>query len=162
MPEQSNRESVRTADTLRLGAVVGKPRVTNGPDKRSTRAHVARSSPLPFPRPVRLGAPYPCVRRCWVSSTASKVRWNNAWRNAKNHDAVWLFVKVRSGPNAGWRHARLLATSRSASTPMTCEASADKVGIFCQPTATHRGDLTGDVVLDIDPSSLPESMRNGG
>jgi hypothetical protein len=45
---------------------------------------------------------------------------------------------------------------------MTCEASADRVGIFCQPAATHCGDLAGYVVLEIDPSSLPESMRSGG
>ena len=90
----------------------------------------------------------------------AKVSWKNAWRNAKNHDAVWLFVKVRSGPNAGWRHARLLPTSHGASTPIACETSADKVGIFCQPAGTHRGDLSGDVVLEIDPSSLPENMRS--
>jgi hypothetical protein len=48
----------------------------------------------------------------------AKVSWKNAWRNARNHDAVWLFVKVRNGPNAGWRHARLLASSRSASPPL--------------------------------------------
>jgi formylglycine-generating enzyme required for sulfatase activity len=92
----------------------------------------------------------------------AKLSWKNAWRNAKNNDAVWLFVKVRNGPNAGWRHARLLATSRSASTPLTCETSADKVGIFCQPSATHRGDLSGDVALEIDATSLPENMRSSG
>ena len=92
----------------------------------------------------------------------AKISWKNSWRNAKNHDAVWLFVKVRTGPNAIWRHARLLAASRSTSTPMACEASADRVGIFCQPAATHRGDLAGDIVLDIDPNSLPVSMRGGG
>jgi formylglycine-generating enzyme required for sulfatase activity len=88
-----------------------------------------------------------------------KVSWRNAWRNARNHDAVWLFVKVRGGPNASWRHARLLPTSRGASTPLSCEASADRVGIFCQPAATHRGNLAGDVVLEIDPASFPENMR---
>lgn len=92
----------------------------------------------------------------------AKVSWKNAWRNARNHDAVWLFVKVRGGPNAPWRHARLLPASRSASTPVACEASADKIGIFCRPAATHRGDLSGDVVLEIDPSSLPENMRSSG
>src|SRR5689334_9727591 len=66
---------------------------------------------------------------------SARVSWKNAWRNAKNHDAVWLFVKVRTGPNATWRHARLLTTSRSAGSPIACEASGDRVGIFCQPAA---------------------------
>ena len=25
------------------------------------------------------------------------VSWKNAWRNARNHDAVWLVVKLRGG-----------------------------------------------------------------
>jgi formylglycine-generating enzyme required for sulfatase activity len=93
---------------------------------------------------------------------SAKVSWKNAWRNARNHDAVWLFLKFRGGPNATWRHARLLPTSRSATSTITCEASADKVGIFCRPAATHRGDLSGDVVLEIDPTSLPDNMRSSG
>ena len=41
---------------------------------------------------------------------SAKVAWKNAWRNARNYDAVWLFVKVRPSPNAPWRHVRLAAT----------------------------------------------------
>src|SRR3954453_6412272 len=60
----------------------------------------------------------------------AKVSWKNAWRNARNYDAVWLFVKVRSGPNAPWRHARISVTSPAAGGAVTCEPSGDHVGAF--------------------------------
>ena len=90
---------------------------------------------------------------------AATVSWKNAWRNARNYDAVWLFVKVRPGPNAGWRHVRLAATPRGATSTISCEPSADHVGAFCRATAaSFRGNLAGDVTLEIDPASLPNNM----
>ena len=87
----------------------------------------------------------------------AKVAWKNAWRNTRNHDAVWLFVKVRLSPNAPWRHARLLATR--AGGPLACAPSGDHVGAFCRAAATtHRGDLAGDVVLELDTTSWPSTV----
>jgi len=63
----------------------------------------------------------------------AKVAWKNAWRNARNHDAVWLFVKVRLAPNAPWRHVRLAATGDSG--PLACAPSGDHVGAFCRVAA---------------------------
>ena len=37
----------------------------------------------------------------------ARVQWRNAWRNARNHDAAWLIVKVRGNPRAGWSHAHI-------------------------------------------------------
>jgi formylglycine-generating enzyme required for sulfatase activity len=89
----------------------------------------------------------------------AKVSWKNAWRNARNYDAVWLFVKARPAPNAAWRHVRLAATPSGAATPIACASSADRVGAFCRATAaSFRGNLAGDVTLEIDPASLPNNM----
>src|SRR5689334_17509232 len=89
----------------------------------------------------------------------AKVGWKNAWRNARNYDAVWLFVKVRPAPNAPWRHVRLAASPRVAATPLACAPSADGVGAFCRAAAeSYRGDLAGDVVLEVDPASLPSNV----
>ena len=88
-----------------------------------------------------------------------KVSWKNAWRNARNYDAVWLFVKVRGGPTAPWRHARLASSSPGANSRLVCAPSTDRVGTFCRASATHRGDMSGDVVLELDPASLPENLR---
>ena len=61
---------------------------------------------------------------------SAKVAWKNAWRNARNYDAVWLFVKVRPSPNAPWRHVRLAATREGG--PLACAPSGDHVGAFCR------------------------------
>ncbi|HUQ80428.1 MAG TPA: SUMF1/EgtB/PvdO family nonheme iron enzyme [Gemmatimonadaceae bacterium] len=91
----------------------------------------------------------------------ARVSWKNAWRNARNYDAAWLFVKVRPGPNAPWRHARLAATSRTAAAPFACEPSSDRVGTFCRPSAaSFREDISGDVTIDLDPTSIPEQWRS--
>ena len=88
---------------------------------------------------------------------SAKVAWKNAWRNARNYDAVWLFVKVRPSPNAPWRHVRLAATREGG--PLACAPSGDHVGAFCRAAAaTHRGDLAGDVVLELDTTSWPTSV----
>jgi len=93
---------------------------------------------------------------------AAKVSWKNAWRTARNYDAAWLFVKFRPSPNAPWRHARIASTPRVANGPIACEPSADHVGTFCRAAAaTYRGDLAGDVVLELDPSSLPNDIAPG-
>src|SRR4029453_17355743 len=61
-------------------------------------------------------------------------------------------------PNAPWRPARLVAARQGG--PLACEASADHVGAFCRAAAaTHRGDLAGDVVLELDTASLPNNVR---
>ena len=88
---------------------------------------------------------------------SAKVAWKNAWRNARNYDAVWLFVKVRPSPNAPWRHVRLTATRDGG--PLACAPSGDHVGAFCRAAAaTHRGDLAGDVVLELDTTSWPANV----
>jgi len=88
---------------------------------------------------------------------SAKVAWKNAWRNARNYDAVWLFVKVRPSPNAPWRHVRLAAMREGG--PLACAPSGDHVGAFCRAAAaTHRGDLAGDVVLELDTTSWPANV----
>jgi formylglycine-generating enzyme required for sulfatase activity len=93
--------------------------------------------------------------------------WKNAWRNQRNHDAVWLFAKARPQQGGPWVHARVVSaamqlrapTMQSHSPRMSCEVSADRVGAFCGPETTYRGDIVGEVTLELDPASLPERMR---
>jgi hypothetical protein len=37
------------------------------------------------------------------------VLWEDSWRNAINHDAAWVFFKVRANSGSEWQHARLAA-----------------------------------------------------
>jgi|GEM_PF-3290647 hypothetical protein len=38
--------------------------------------------------------------------------WNNAWRDAGNWDAAWVFVKVKPAGSNDWRHATLSPEGR--------------------------------------------------
>src|SRR5688572_4941314 len=48
----------------------------------------------------------------------ARVRWKNAWRNARNHDAVWLVVKVRANPRGEWSHAKLARAALANPSPV--------------------------------------------
>jgi formylglycine-generating enzyme required for sulfatase activity len=91
----------------------------------------------------------------------ARVTWANAWRNARNHDAAWLFVKYRRGPMAGWGHAKITGVTATGATPsLACQATADRVGAFCAPAGAYRGNVTANLRLEIDGSSMPPGARN--
>ena len=37
------------------------------------------------------------------------ITWDNSWRDKTNHDAAWVFFKVRADDKSGWQHVRLVA-----------------------------------------------------
>jgi formylglycine-generating enzyme required for sulfatase activity len=37
------------------------------------------------------------------------IAWDNSWRHEANHDAAWVFFKVRADDKAAWQHVRLAA-----------------------------------------------------
>ncbi len=90
------------------------------------------------------------------------LEWKNSWKNAKNHDAAWVFVKfVSSGQNP--IHGRLNATGHQLnvvrySVKPGLEMAADQSGTFIKPLNNYRGDVHWQVSLKLDPevaSSLP-------
>lgn len=52
----------------------------------------------------------------WMRNAATKtyaarfiVAWNNSWRNDRNHDTAWVFIKYQPQSRiANYRHARIL------------------------------------------------------
>ncbi len=93
-------------------------------------------------------------------TVVAHVTWKNAWRNARNYDAAWLFVKVRIGPNGGWTHARLRGIAADSASPsLTCSVSPDGVGAFCAPASAHRGSVSARIKLEIDMTGVPERVR---
>ena len=87
----------------------------------------------------------------------ASVRWKNAWRNTRNHDAAWLIVKMRSNPNAPWSHGKVvLITPANASVRASCTVTHDHIGAFCAPAATHRGDVDLQIALEVEPGNLRE------
>jgi formylglycine-generating enzyme required for sulfatase activity len=88
----------------------------------------------------------------------STVRWKNAWRSARNHDAVWVVVKVRGTPAGEWLHAKLARVSAESAVPAaSCTVSADNIGAFCSPAATYRGDVSMRLTIEIEPTGLREA-----
>jgi formylglycine-generating enzyme required for sulfatase activity len=95
-----------------------------------------------------------------TAHVTAKVSWHNSWRTDLNHDAVWVFAKLRPRPNA-WRHAALVNIEAvRPSAPVSCAISADRVGAFCSPSGMHRGPLTFEIVLTLDLTRLPERDRS--
>ncbi|MDP6630249.1 MAG: hypothetical protein QGH29_04660 [Kiritimatiellia bacterium] len=39
--------------------------------------------------------------------------WDHSWRHEVNHDAIWVFFKVRAEGGTGWQHVRLAADPAS-------------------------------------------------
>jgi hypothetical protein len=85
-----------------------------------------------------------------------RANWRNAWRNERNHDAVWLVVKVRDDGDEDWAHAGMHAIRVTSGSPQaSCEVSDDGVGAFCAAATTWRGDVAWDMALEVtgvDPS----------
>jgi len=91
-----------------------------------------------------------------ASRTATvTVSWANGWRTAKNHDAVWLFVKTGK-PGASLRHVRVAAAGH-AITAITGPAGRlvvpdDRAGVFAVPGAEHRGSVEWRIQIVLDPA----------
>jgi len=89
------------------------------------------------------------------------VSWQNGWRNAKNHDAAWIFTKVRVRDSSRSRHAPLagdeaieaVADSEGSPAPEFVIPS-DRVGFFVQPQSEHRGTVQWRLRVALDPSVL--------
>ncbi len=77
-----------------------------------------------------------------ASTLSLKVSWDNSWYigngpSAGSHDAIWVFVKVRSNGNGTWQHLQLSSTDSSHETStnlLEIKAVADSNGVFVKQT----------------------------
>lgn len=95
------------------------------------------------------------------ATVRATVSWQNAWRNARNRDAAWIFVKVRSG-GGPWRHGTLVSTDAvrvaDASTPaVDVSVPPDRAGVFCFARVPHRGAVRCEIEIGVE---LPPSRPN--
>ncbi|MDW3193251.1 MAG: SUMF1/EgtB/PvdO family nonheme iron enzyme [Cytophagales bacterium] len=83
------------------------------------------------------------------------IQWNNAWNNAKNHDAVWVFMKFNSQWN---NHVKLKPSGhrvlqvRKGVEP-TIEVSSDSLGFFIYPSKSYRGDVNFKLQIELDTTT---------
>ncbi len=92
-------------------------------------------------------------------SVRFEVAWKNAWSNAKNHDAAWVFVKLRESQGEPFFHARLAPSGHTASALQGSPAprldlAADRAGAFLYPAVPFRGDVSFAVELVLDPREI--------
>lgn len=84
--------------------------------------------------------------------------WKNAWRNARNHDAAWVFLKLIYG-GQGLRHVRLVPDGHRLldvpgveAPPAQIDVSSDSAGFFIYPAESYRGDIRWRISVQLDPA----------
>jgi formylglycine-generating enzyme required for sulfatase activity len=85
------------------------------------------------------------------------IAWQNAWRNARNHDAAWVFVKVRA-PGGAWRHAAILDARLQPVArllrPALLSTPADHSGVFVFAASPMRGLVEWPLDLTVDLGAI--------
>ena len=74
------------------------------------------------------------------------ISWNNAWYDANNYDAAWVFIKYSTNSGTTWAHATLKVTDANNLTSGT-GGVGNPTGFSCG-TATYSGSST-NVSIDV-------------
>lgn len=91
------------------------------------------------------------------------LKWENAWNNQKNHDAVWVFMKfggfwdnhVKLLPNG----CRILANRLGSDATPEIVVSEDSLGFFIYAKNTYRGAMDLKLQVSIDTTTQRISDR---
>ncbi|OJJ16569.1 hypothetical protein BKI52_32150 [marine bacterium AO1-C] len=90
-------------------------------------------------------------------SALISLKWKNSWNNAKNHDAVWVFIKVGT-LGRGNRHALILPNNyqilSSNVKNLKIDVPKDQAGFFIYPGQKYRGDVECTLVVKLDKKAL--------
>lgn len=94
------------------------------------------------------------------------LQWKNSWKNDRNHDAAWVFVKLEL-PNGETVHGRLNEKNHNMrvirySVKGQVSPSNDGTGAFVEPVSQYRGDIHWQIDLKLDKaviSQLPDAIE---
>ena len=97
------------------------------------------------------------------------VSWKNAWKNARNHDAAWIFFKLKAAQEGRSQlhgivkatGCRLIRNFVTGSPLPSFEVPADGAGIFVFPSATYRGNISWRIELQLDVARIKNLDMNG-
>lgn len=86
--------------------------------------------------------------------------WKNSWKNNRNHDAAWVFVKFEI-PDKGYIHGRLENNNHNLrvvrhSVKARVNPSSDLTGVFVEPISTYLGNVHWQVDLKIDKELIDQ------
>lgn len=84
------------------------------------------------------------------------LKWSNAWKNDKNHDAIWIFSKLR--PNGSkTKHIsmaqdghQVINTFKGQGSNLKFKTSKDGVGLYVFPSSEYRGDIEVTLRVNFD------------
>lgn len=90
--------------------------------------------------------------------------WENAWKNSKNHDAIWVFMKFNSFYNNHVKlnpsgHKVLKNRINDCPNPII-EVSDDSLGFFLYLDKAYRGDVNLKLQIQLDTSNQKVSRRH--
>ena len=90
------------------------------------------------------------------------IKWDNAWYNSKNHDAVWLFFKFTSA----YEHPKIAPTghvvlnNRVAGSPDPIfRVSPDSLGVFFELDQNYRGEINCKIQVYLDDKNQEIDFR---
>lgn len=94
------------------------------------------------------------------------LKWENAWNNPKNHDAIWVFFKCIPGKGVA-RHIAVLPLGHEKVADFSpqpvrsgFEVASDSTGVFIFPDEAHRGSLNLTVKIALDKRSFRNINTN--
>lgn len=96
------------------------------------------------------------------------ISWDNSWRNDRNYDAAWIFIKYAStSSQGGYRHAKLVNTGHqlianhlAGSPSPTIEIPIEGTGFFIYASEKYRGRLQWTIIISLDAGILKENNFN--
>jgi formylglycine-generating enzyme required for sulfatase activity len=107
----------------------------------------------------------------YVSEASSPLRlkvtmaWDNAWKNDKNHDAVWLFSRMVH--REGWgglvlkfkpQGHQFVADHSGQGLLPDLKVSPDSLGVYVSLNKKYRGNVSWTIIFDLD-ESITKSRR---
>ena len=95
------------------------------------------------------------------------ISWENAWRNDRNHDAAWVFLKLQR-EDGSYIHIRVAPEGhRIIQLPGRPRIEGEiahvdgGTGIFVRPSERHRRDVAWRVSVDFHPDDIDEALVTG-
>ncbi len=88
------------------------------------------------------------------------LKWENAWHNDRNHDAVWVFMKFGGSYNNHVKIAKdghRILQNRISNFLVHIEVSEDQMGFYIRPTEKYRGPIDLKLQIRIDTTGIKPS-----
>ncbi len=150
---------VRTADT-------GRTPVAPPPDESTSAQRMFNDRP-------RITNVMVAPRDAKTAAVRFDITWDESWRNATNHDAAWVFFKVRAEGAGRWQHLRLAADKvlnptgygHGEGTPVDLIVPAGDdgfTGVFVRRAADGKGTLSARRVTAIWDLAANKGIRDIG